>query len=125
MPAAKKAKLTLAPDVEGEAEEKEGTLVEQQISPPMPLHQQRLLWKTLSKEHRQNWEREEGQRLLEAEKRAAEQRAAEVERRKLELAEENERRKAEKLQAERAALLLREQKLVEAARKLLGPPDDK
>jgi hypothetical protein len=119
-PTAKKAKLHLDPGME-EDEAKE----EQQISPPMPLHQQRRLWKTLSQEHRQNWEREEGQRLLEAEQRAAGQRASEVERRALELAEESERRRLEKLQAERAALFLKEQKLAEAARKLLRPDDDK
>jgi hypothetical protein len=121
-PEAKKAKVDLAPEEVGNKtiEDQGNPSVEQQISPPMPLHQQRRLWKTMSQEIRQNWEREEGQRLREVEQRAAEQRAAEIEKRTLELAEESKRRKMEKLQADRAALLLKEQKLAEAARKLLG-----
>jgi hypothetical protein len=98
-----------------------GGLISTQARTPSTL----MIWKAQWENERLAWEREEKQRKREAEQRVLEERAAAVDKRTIELEEESKKLQAKRREEEKAALLLREKKLADALKKLVGHGDEK
>jgi hypothetical protein len=84
-----------------------------------------MIWKAQWENERLSWEREEKRRKREAEQRVLEERAAAVDKRTIELAEEYNKLQVKRREEERAELLLKEKTLADALKQLVSRGDEK